>query len=144
MVKVIKTFTRLGKGARYLGSVIIFAAGIFYLAQPPRTTTDYFDAQWPALVWGVIMIAAGGVIIWGIKSQVLQIEQYGMFMLGIGAGMLATGQSMVMLVDDEITWTRGGGTLVLWSMVSFAIARYFELSAEIRSSRIARSKLEGR
>lgn len=142
MTKLIRTFSRAGKFARYLASTLVFAAGIFYLLQPPRTTSQFFDAQWPALVWGVMMIISGAVITWGIKTRVLQIEQYGMLILGVGAGMLSVGQTMVML-DTPPTWTRGGGTLILWALVSFAVARYFELSAEIRSSRLANQKLEG-
>lgn len=142
MTKIVKAFNRAGKTARYVASTLVIAAGIMYLFWPPRTTSQFFEGEWPALVWGGMMFIAGVVIIWGIRTKILQIEQYGTLLLGVGAGMLSLGQTLVMLGDD-ITLTRGGGTLILWALVSFAVARYFELSAEIRSSRLADRKLEG-
>lgn len=142
MTKIVKAFTRAGKTARYVASTLVIAAGILYLIAPPRTTSQFFEGQWPAMAWGAMMLLAGGVIIWGIKSKILQVEQYGMLVLGVGSGMLSIGQTMVML-ELPITWTRGGGTLILWALVAFAAARYFELSAEIRSARLANQKLEG-
>lgn len=126
--------------ARYIAAALVVSAGIFYLIQPPLTTTSFFEGEWPPMVWGAIMVASGLVISWGILSRVLQIEQYGMLMMGFGSGLLATGQTLVMF-GDQVTWTRGGGTLILWAMVAFGAARYFELAAEIRSSRMARARL---
>lgn len=140
MSHIIRAFSKAGKMARYIAAALVVSAGVFYLIQPPRTTSNFFDGEWPPMVWGAVMVASGLVIAWGISSRILQIEQYGMLMLGVGAGLLATGQTLVML-GDPITWTRGGGTLILWAMVAFAGARYFELSAEIRSSRLARAQL---
>lgn len=142
MTKIVKAFTRAGKYLRYAASTLVIAAGIMYVTHPPRTTSQFFAGEWPAISWGVVMLISGAVIIWGIKSKILQIEQYGMLLLGVGAGMLSLGQTLVM-VGHSITLTRGGGTLILWSLVAFAAARYFELSAEIRSARIASRKLEG-
>lgn len=142
MTKIIKAFSRAGKWARYIASTLVVAAGLFYLFFPPTTTTNYFEGNFPPLIWGAFMVAAGVVIAWGIRSRVLQVEQYGMLMMGVGAGLLSTAQTMVMF-DHPVTLTRGGGTLILWALVAFATARYFELSAEIRSSRTARQRLEG-
>lgn len=89
------------------------------------------------------MVVSGFVIVWGIRSKVLQVEQIGMLAMAVGAGLLSLGQTLVML-SEPVTWTRGGGTLILWALVSFALARYFELSSEIRSSRNALQRLEGR
>lgn len=144
MTRIVKAFTRAGKAARYLASTLVIAAGIFYLLSPPRTTSQFFEGEWPAMAWGAMMLVAGAVIIWGIKSKILQIEQYGMLILGVSSGLLSSAQSLVMFGDwPSVTWTRGGGTLILWALVAFAGARYFELSAEIRSSRLANVKLEG-
>lgn len=142
MTRILKSLSRLGRGARYIASALVVAAGLFYLMQPPRTTSNFFDGEWPPMVWGAVMVAAGFVIAWGLQSRVLQIEQYGMLMMGFGAGLLAAGQTLVMF-GEPITWTRGGGTLILWALVAFASARYFELSAEIRSARLARARLGG-
>lgn len=141
MSRFIVMFSRAGKWMRYLASTLLIAAGLMYLTHPPRTTARYFEGEWPALVWGVLMLVGGGIILWGLQSRILQIEQYGMLMVGTGAGLLSIGQTMVML--DGPTWTRGGGTAVLWALVAFSAARYFELSAEIRSARLARQRGEG-
>lgn len=140
MSRITHALSRAGKMARYIAAALVVSAGVFYLIQPPRTTSNFFDGEWPPMVWGAVMVASGLVIAWGISSRILQIEQYGMLMMGFGSGLLATGQTLVMF-GDPITWTRGGGTLILWAMVAFAGARYFELSAEIRSSRLARARL---
>lgn len=143
MTQIMRAFSRLGKAARYLASTLVIAAGVFYVYYPPQTTSAFFDGTWPPRIWGAIMVVSGFVIVWGIRSKVLQVEQIGMLAMAVGAGLLSLGQTLVML-SEPVTWTRGGGTLILWALVSFALARYFELSSEIRSSRRALQRLEGR
>lgn len=140
MSRIVRVFSRAGRLSRYLASTLLISSGLFYLLAPPRTTSQFFDGEWPSLVWGVFILVAGAVIIWGVWSRILQIEQYGMLMLGVGVGLVSTGQTLVMF-GDPITWTRGGGTAILWGLVAFAVARYFELSAEIRSARLARHRV---
>lgn len=130
----------LGKVMRYIGASLVVAAGIYYLLAPPTTTIGFFDSSWPPMAWGVVMILGGGIVAAGLRTRIMQVEQYGMLMIAIGSGMLALAQTFVMFAPP-ITHTRGGGTLILWAIVSFTAARYFELSAEIRSAKLAAQKM---
>lgn len=130
------TLYRLGRACRITATTLVIAAGIYYLLAPPVTTTTFFDADWPPLVWGGIFLAGGLVTAAGLRTRILQIEQLGMLMIVVGTGMLALAQTLVML-EHPVTHTRGGGTLILWALAAFAAARYFDLSADIRSARLA-------
>lgn len=141
MARKTSILKKLGRLCRYIAASLVLAAGIYYLFQPPRTTIGFFDASWPPMAWGAIMIVGGAIVGAGLFTRIMQVEQYGMMMFGVGAGMLATSQTLVMFAPP-ITHTRGGGTLVLWALVAFSAARYFELSAEIRSGRIAEQRLK--
>lgn len=125
-----------GRHFRALASTFYIAAGAFYILAPPRTTARFLEASWPAILWGAVMVAGGIVAIRGLQSRVLQTEQLGILMLLVATTMLALTQTAVAV--DSWTLTRGGGTFVLWALCSFALARYSELSADIRSARAAR------
>lgn len=122
---------------RFSAAILAAMAGAFYVAEPPKTTIAFFSAEWPPMAWGGIFVVAGCVIAWGVKTRLLPVEQLGMLILAIAAGLLSLSQTLVMLTGDAITWTRGGGTLAYWLIVLFATARYLELGADIRSAKLA-------
>lgn len=133
-----RTLYRLGRACRLLATTLVVAAGVYYLLAPPNTTTAFFNASWPPMAWGAIFLAGGVVTAAGIRSRVLQVEHLGMLMIVVGSGMLALAQTLVM-VEHPVTHTRGGGVLILWALTAFATARYFDLSADIRSAKLAQT-----
>ena len=133
-----RTLYRLGRVCRLLATALVVAAGVYYLLAPPNTTTSFFNADWPPMAWGAIFLAGGVVTAVGIRSRILQVEHLGMLMIVVGSGMLALAQTLVM-VEHPVTHTRGGGVLILWALMAFATARYFDLSADIRSAKLAQT-----
>lgn len=131
-----KVLYRMGRVLRLGAATLVVAAGFYYVLAPPVTTSTFFDASWPPIAWGALFLVGGGVAATGLRNRVLQVEQLGMLMIAVASGMLAFGQTLVML-DHPVTHTRGGGTLILWAFMLFAGARYFDLSADIRSARLA-------
>lgn len=136
MTRKQRTFYRLGRAFRLFATTLVVASGVYYIIAPPNTTTTFFNAGWPPLAWGLIFLAGGIVTAAGIRSRILQVEHLGMLMIVVGSGMLAIAQTLVM-VEHPITHTRGGGVLILWALAAFATARYFDLSADIRSAKLA-------
>lgn len=131
------TGTLVGRRFRLVAAIFYMLAGGFYVGAPPRTTASFFDASWPSIAWGVLMVAGGIVTITGLRTRIIQVEQYGMLMILVATAMLALTRTAVML-DPPPVFTRGGGVFVLWAQVAFAAARYSELSADIRAARAAR------
>lgn len=143
MSKWVERFTRTGRAFRYAGAVAMITTGLFYVLYPPRTTSAFFDTTLFPQAWGLIIFASGFVTLWGMRTRILQVEQYGTLMFAIGGGLLALAQTLVM-VSPPPTLTRGGGTFVLYCLVFLVTARYFELSADIRSAKLAQRIMEDR
>ena len=122
--------TRLTVAFKYLGSCVFTLAGLFYIMAPPRTTSEFFDAQWPAMLWGCIFFAGGVVSGIGAVARVPHVERFGVFCVSVAAVCLTAGQLLVML-EYPITWTRGGGTLVYLGLASWAFERYLRLSNDV-------------
>lgn len=97
---------------------------------PPRTTAEFFDSEWPAVLWGCIFFAGGVVSGIGTGVRLPHVERFGVFCVSVAAGCLTAGQLLVML-DHPITWTRGGGTLVYFGLASWAFERYLRLSDDV-------------
>ena len=134
-----QAMVRAGRRLRTVAGVVVLIAGVAYVLWPPNTTIGLFDAAWPPIGWGIILAISGGVIVWGIRSKLMQVEQLGMMGLGIGAGLLTISQTLVMILGGTgFSPTRLGGTAAYLAFTIFAAARYFELSADIRAARLAR------
>ena len=133
---------RAGRRLRIVAGIVVLAAGVSYIIFPPNTTIGLFDAAWPPIGWGIVLAISGGVIVWGIRSGLMQVEQLGMMGMGLGAGLLTVSQTLVMILGGSgFTPTRLGGTAVYLAFTIFAAARYFELAADIRAARLARELL---
>lgn len=136
MTRVTSRMQKAGRGFRIAAALIVSLAGAAYVLAPPRSTAGLWEADWPAITWGVLMVAAGIVTVLGLRSRVLNVEQYGMLMTAVSTGMLVINQTLL-IFDPPVTPTRAGGTLILVGFLAFAVARYFELSADIRSAKLA-------
>lgn len=121
---------RLTTAFKYLGSCIFALGGLFYIMAPPKTTSDFFDASWPAILWGCIFFAGGLISGIGTAVRLPHIERFGVFCVAVAAMCLTAGQLLVML-DHPVTWTRGGGTLVYLGLASWAFERYLRLSHDV-------------
>lgn len=131
---------RTGRWFRFAAALIVSTAGAAYALFPPLSTAGLWSADWPAIVWGTLMFAAGVITALGLRTRILNVEQYGMLMTGVSSGMLVINQTLLMFYPP-ITSTRAGGTLILVAFLAFAFARYFELSADIRSAKLAEMKV---
>lgn len=140
MTRITRRMQRSGRIFRFAAALTVSAAGAAYVLAPPLSTAGLWEADWPAIVWGVLMFAAGIITALGLRSRVLNVEQYGMLMTAVSSGMLVINQTLLMLYPP-VTPTRAGGTLVLIAFLAFAFARYFELSADIRSAKLAEEKV---
>lgn len=124
--------SRTSKVLRALGSIVFFAAGIFFVYATPRTTASYFDSTFPAVVWGWVFVLGGFVSLVGVMARYVHIERFGVFAIVIAGTCLTIGQTMVMF-DLPITWTRGGGTLAYLGFTVFALERWYRLGADERA-----------
>lgn len=133
---------RAGRRLRIVAGIVVLIAGLAYIIFPPNTTIGLFAAAWPPIGWGIVLAISGGVIVWGIRSGLMQVEQLGMMGTGLGAGLLTVSQTLVMVLGDTgFAPTRLGGTAVYLAFTILATARYFELAADIRAARLARELL---
>lgn len=126
----------LGKIFRYTGAASLTTAGVYFVTNPPQTTLAFLDASWPPRVWGVLMLCGAAVIGVGLLNRVLQVEQYGTLLAAVGAFMLSLTQTLIM-IGPPPSPTRGGTVFTLWALTAFTLARYFELSREIKVAREA-------
>ena len=140
MTRITQRMKRSGRIFRFAAALTISAAGAAYVLAPPRSAAGLWEADWPAIVWGVLMFAGGIITSMGLRTRILNVEQYGMLMTAVSTGMLVINQTLLMLYPP-ITPTRAGGTLILLGFLSFATARYFELAADIRSAKLAEEKI---
>lgn len=109
--------------ARLIGAVFGILAGLFYIIFPPNTTTHFFDATWPAIAWGIFFLLGGVIssVAWWNRS--LNLDRIGLTCLITGIAGLLFAQTMVML-EYPITYTRGGGTVILAVLAAYLIARW--------------------
>jgi hypothetical protein len=121
--------TRISHISRTFGSLIFIAAGLFYVFASPNTTTEFFDAAWPAIAWGSVFIVGGFVSGYGTLIRIPQVERLGVFMVMVSALCLTAAQIMVM-VSSPITWTRGGGTLVYLGFTAWVFDRWARLGED--------------
>ena len=142
MIRITNRMQKAGRGLRFTGSITTSIAGATYVLFPPLSTAGLWEADWPAITWGALMFTAGIVTALGIRSRILNIEQYGMLITVVSTGMLIINQTLLMLYPP-VTPSRLGGTLILVAFLSFATARYFELAADIRSAKLAEVKVRG-
>lgn len=121
-------------------AIIFILAGLAYVVFPPRTTTQFFDATWPPLLWGGCMVLGGTLDLWGIRSKVYDWSILGLAFLWVGTGSLALAQTMVMIAPPP-TLTRGGGTALYWVLMFFVIAKLVIVAADKRDGKYAQTQV---
>ena len=124
---------RTSRILRTIGSILFLAAGVFYVLAPPNTTTSFFDTPTPAVACGWVFAVGGGVSLLGALTKIVHVERLGVLFVIVAAAMLTAGQSMVMFGAEEITWTRGGGTLVYFGFGLWAFERWWRLGSDERA-----------
>lgn len=124
---------RTSRILRTVGSIVFLAAGAFYVFAPPNTTTSFFDTPAPAVAWGWVFAAGGLVSLLGTLSRIVHVERLGVLFVIVAAAMLTAGQSLVMFGSEEVTWTRGGGTLVYLGFGLWAFERWWKLGRDERA-----------
>lgn len=110
---------RVWRLVSYLSGI---AAGLFYILAPPLTTTTYLQSDFPAVAWGVALLCGGIISAVAWFSKLLTLDVIGLWLLIIGVAALLLTQAAVMF-GAPITWTRGGGTIVLAILLGFLISR---------------------
>lgn len=137
MPKRMRRAVRYGRVSRLTAAVLLAVSGLSYMVFPATQTSNYFEGTWVSIVWGFFIACSGVTMFAGIKSQVLQLEQ-----LGVAAGV--TGMSVytvsrALMATVPFTPARIGLAALSAAFVVFLLARYFELGADIRSSKLSRA-----
>lgn len=126
---------------RLVGAILGAVTGLFYIVFPPNTTTSYLDATWPAIWWGVFFLIGGVVssISWWNRS--LNLDRIGLSFLLTALGGLLFAQTMVML-EFPVTYTRGGGTVVIAMFAAYLTARWQDVRNEEKEAEAAIEETE--
>lgn len=122
--------------ARLVAAIAGVFAGLFYVFFPPNTTTAFLDAAWPAQVWGVFFLLGGFICAAAWWSRVLIMDRIGLSFLITATVALLFTQTGVML-NHPITYTRGGGTVVLAILAGFLIARWQDVRHDEQEAQAA-------
>lgn len=131
--------------ARLVASLVMVAAGLFYAFFPPNTATSYLDTSAFARAWGIFLLFGGVLCAWSWVNRVLVVDRIGLTFLLIGLTALSVVQTMVMF-DQPVTWTRGGGTLVYWAIVGYLLARWqdvYHMEREAKAAIRATDEIRG-
>lgn len=128
------------KAIFHLTAALFIAAGLAYIIFPPRTTSQFFDGQWPPILWGVMMVIGGVFELIGLRTKILNWSVLGLTFLWAGCGSLAAAQSMVAVAPPP-TFTRGGGTIAYWILMLLIIARLIIVSLDKRDGQIAQEQI---
>ena len=110
--------------SRLLAHLTAIAAGLFYVIHPPVTTTTYLDAIWPARTWGAFFILGGVIAALSWWRRLLTVKRIGMI-LEITALLALTAAQMMVMFDQGVSWTRGGGVMTLLFGI-FLLAAYWQ------------------
>lgn len=119
------------------------ATGVFYVAAPPRTTSQYFDTSVPAIMWGIVFAIGGLIAVLGVMRRTPHLERLGLMFIVIAGTVLTLSQAAVML-SAPVTWTRGGGTGAYASFTLLAFAFWMKLRKKVEVSNLAADLPEGR
>lgn len=122
--------------ARFVAAVAGICAGLFYIVFPPQTTTNFLDSSWPAQAWGAFLLAGGALCAIAYTTRILVIDRLGLSFLITGTISLLCAQTMVML-QQPITYTRGGGTVILAVLIGFLVARWQDVRHDEQEAQVA-------
>lgn len=122
--------------SRLVGAVLSAVTGVFYIVFPPVTTTSFLDATWPAIWWGVFFLIGGVVSSISYWNRSLNLDRIGLSFLLTALGGLLFAQIMVML-EFPISYTRGGGTVVIAMFAAYLTARWQDLRGEEKEAEAA-------
>ena len=122
--------------ARFIAALSGICAGLFYIVFPPQTTTAFLEASWPAQAWGAFLLAGGALCAVAYTTRILVIDRLGLSFLITGTLALLAAQTMVML-QYPITYTRGGGTVILAVLVGFLVARWQDVRHDEQEAQAA-------
>lgn len=122
--------------ARFVAAVAGICAGLFYIVFPPQTTTNFLDSSWPAQAWGAFLFAGGALCAVAYTTRILVIDRLGLSFLITGTVSLLCAQTMVML-QQPITYTRGGGTVILAVLIGFLVARWQDVRHDEQEAQVA-------
>lgn len=113
---------RLYRSVLSAGFIVFGAAGVSYMAAPPRTTSDFLDSSIPAMIWGGVFLVGAGIALGGVWTRTPHVERLGLALVIIAGVVLTAVQTLVMF-DPPIMWTRAGGTgayagftLIAWAL----------------------------
>lgn len=134
---------RESKAIFHLTAAGFIIAGASYMIFPPRTTTRFFDGDWPPILWGAMMLIGGVLEIIGLRTRILNWSVLGLTFLWAGTGSLALAQTMVMIAPPP-TLTRGGGTALYWILMALVVARLIIVSADKRDGKYAQDQIDER
>lgn len=122
--------------ARFVAALSGICAGLFYIVFPPQTTTNFLDSSWPAQAWGAFLLAGGALCAVAYTTRILVIDRLGLSFLITGTVSLLCAQTMVML-QHPITYTRGGGTVILVVLIGFLVARWQDVHRDEQEAHVA-------
>lgn len=114
---------------RGTGSLIFLFAGVGYIYFPPQTTASFFDAAWPAIVWGWVFAFGGLISLIGTLTEYVHFERFGVLCVVTAGFMLALAQFLVM-AGPPFMPTRLGGTLVYFGLAVWALERWYRLGRD--------------
>lgn len=119
-----------------MAAVAGICAGLFYVVFPPQTTTNFLDSSWPAQAWGAFLLAGGALCAVAYTTRILVVDRLGLSFLITGTVSLLCAQTMVML-QQPITYTRGGGTVILAVLIGFLVARWQDVRHDEQEAQAA-------
>lgn len=111
----------------FVGFVV---SGGFYIFQPPKSSSHYYDSSAPAILWGVVFLVGGTIAVWAIIKRIPHLERLGLILVVIAGAILTVSQAALMF-EFPVTWTRGGGTGAYGSFTILALAFWLRLRKEV-------------
>lgn len=126
--------------ARLFAAIAGVLAGLFFIVFPPNSAVQLLEASWPARTWGAFLLAGGAIsaIAWWRRN--LTLDLLGLTCLIAGTGALFGNQFMIM-IEHPITYTRGGGTVILGTLLGFLAARLQDVRQDAREDQEAQDAL---
>lgn len=126
--------------ARLFASIAGTLAGLFFIIFPPMSSTQLLEASWPARTWGAFFLAGGIVsaVAWWRRN--LTVDLLGLTCLAAGTFTL-TGNQLMLMLEHPITYTRGGGTVVLAVLLGFLVARLQDVYQDSKEAQAAQDAL---
>ena len=117
-------------------------SGLFYLLAPPTSTFRFYETNVPAMLWGAVFIVGAGVAMWGALKRIPHVQRLGL-MFVIIAGTVLTANQTLLMFDEPITWTRGGGTVVLAAYTLITLVLWRKLKPRVDIVNLAADIEEG-